>query len=421
MIKKISALVIALVLCLSVVVMPASAAGVELGSNDIAFALEWDKKSYSAGDTAVLSVYMDARDDLSLFTGSFAIGLNSAVINQTDNPIATVKANATTADWFRAYYKGADTQLSWLSSSVVNTHIKDDNTAEENALYDHYLKFTAAKDTTGGSHANTGVNNAGFGGDEFIANEPIITISFTIASDVPDSTVVRAAITSGTLTASTLNFTQTKWKYYSNPGSATTTTDIYGTAASGALEQADTTVTNGGDVVIGGAELAFTTWKQQIKFGVDKDGAYNNTFSARTFVEFTNFSEVFDDAPDALNTDDGDGLLEVGFVYKVGDFDETTAKNYIASATFGVGEGTETSVDGYTIDRHAYISTTAKAGGYVMGSTIVDIPDANKTTNVTVLAYAKYTTGGEPVYAYHPVSGTFETLYNTYKAQAFPG
>lgn len=382
MIKKISALVIALVLCLSVVVMPVSAAGVELGSNDIAFALKWDKTSYSAGDTAVLSVYMDARDDLSLFTGSFAIGLNSAVINQTDNPIATVKANATTADWFRAYYKGADTQLSWLSSSVVNTHIKDDNTAEENALYDQYLKFTAAKDTTGGSHANTGVNNAGFGGDEFIANEPIITISFTIASDVPDSTVVRAAITSGSLTASTLNFTQTKWKYYSNPGSATTTTDIYGTAASGALEQADTTVANGGTNVTIGAASIISPLSTQIRFNGPENGDTKAPFDVRTraTVSKADFAELLGvtDLAQFEATAKGKGTaLRVGFVYMAdsadGDYDEAAAK---AAAIAGED------APGYKVVDVSYIQ---RSGDNYVWTCFIAGPDY--TDGVNALAY----------------------------------
>lgn len=407
MIKKISALVIALVLCLSVVVMPVSAAGVELGSNDIAFALEWDKKSYSAGDTAVLSVYMDARDDLSLYTGSFAIGLNSAVINQTDNPIATVKAKATTADWFRKYYKGADTQLSWLSSSVANTHIKDDNTAEENALYDHYLKFTAAKDTAGGSHENTGANNAGFGGDEFIANEPIITISFTIASDVPDSTVVRAAITSGTLTASTLNFTQTKWKYYDNPGSATTTTDIYGTAASGALEQADTTVANGGNnVVIGGATttpVIINPLKGQMRYG-KADGTYD--VRALAYISGEDFDDVFKDKATA------EGMIkEVGFVFARGASITAPSMDEVKAL---VEEGT--AISGYTKKSVSTISTSIAAGKYTIACTVTGIPESAATSEKLIAAaYIVYEVDGETVYGYISEIQTinFNALYTS--------
>ena len=44
MVKKISAIFLALVLCLTAMVVPASAA-VELGDAQMAFSLEWDKES----------------------------------------------------------------------------------------------------------------------------------------------------------------------------------------------------------------------------------------------------------------------------------------------------------------------------------------------------------------------------------------
>lgn len=416
MVKKISAFILALALCLSVVVMPASAA-VELGDAQIAFSLEWDKPAYSAGDTAILSIYMDAQDDLSLATGSFIIGLSSSVFDPAVHTTDYLRANSTTDETFNSYYKAGDTNFSKLADTVA-TQVNSANTAEEQALYDWYVKFTAAKNTSG-SHPSVSTTKEGFYGSDFDPSTPILTVALTVKDDVADGTKVNAAITTGSVTKK-----QTAWKYYTDPGNATSAGNITADTTTGFnIAAADTTKTSG-DVVIGGAEeatLAMTTWKQQIKFGVDKDGVYNNTFSARTFVEFTNFSEVFDDAADALNTDDGDGLLEVGFVYKVGDFDEATAKGYVEAGVVAKDGPKEMTDDGYTVDRRAYVSTTAKAGGYVMGSTIADIPAADKTTNVTVLAYAKYTTGGEPVYVYHPVSGTFETLYNTYYSQAFPG
>ena len=237
MIKKISALFLALVLCLSVMVVPASAA-VELGSAQMAFSLEWDKESYSAGDTAVLSIYMDAADDLSLYTGSFVIGLNSAVISQDDNSLDDIRANSTIADWFAAYYKEGTTNLSWLATSV-SPKVDAANTAEEKALYDHYIKFTAARNSAG-SHENVANSKAGFGGDEFIADEPILTLSLVVAADVPDGTVLNAAMTSGSKTCSPV---QTTWKYYKNPGAATTTANI--TAANIDVSQTVATATVG--------------------------------------------------------------------------------------------------------------------------------------------------------------------------------
>ena len=80
MIKKISAIMLALLICLSVMILPTSAA-VELGDAQIAIALEWDKPYYNPGDTATLSIYVDAADDLSLYTGAITVGFNSSVIS----------------------------------------------------------------------------------------------------------------------------------------------------------------------------------------------------------------------------------------------------------------------------------------------------------------------------------------------------
>jgi hypothetical protein len=220
MIKKISAIILALVLCLSVMVVPASAA-VELGDAQISFSLEWDKESYSAGETAILSVYMDADDALSLATGSFLIGLNSAVFSPDVNTQDALREGSTTAEWFNAWYIDASLQTSILASTVV-PKVQAANTAEENELYDWYVKYTAGKNT-GGWHENTGTTKAGFNGYDFNPDEPIITYTLIVNEDVADGTAVNAAITSGSVKSTP---TQTAWKYYKNPGNATTTANV---------------------------------------------------------------------------------------------------------------------------------------------------------------------------------------------------
>ena len=221
MIKKISAIILALVLCISVMVVPASAA-VELGDAQIAFSIEFDKESYNAGDTAILSVYMDAEDSLSLATGSFLIGLSSDVFDPTAHTTADLKATGMNAEWFESYYTPASGGLSQLASTVV-PKVQAANTDEENELYDWYVKYTAGKNSAGGWHDSIGTTKDGFHGDEFIADEPIIQIVLTVRDDVPNGTVANAAITSGSLTSTPI---QTSWKYYKNPGNATTTASI---------------------------------------------------------------------------------------------------------------------------------------------------------------------------------------------------
>ena len=240
MVKKISAIFLALVLCLTALIVPVSAS-VELGDAQIAFSLEWDKDYYEAGDTAILSVYMDAADDLSLYTGSFLIGLNSTVFSQTDNSQADVRANSTVSDKFGSYWKDGSANISWLASTVA-PKVTAACTVEENELYDHYLKFTAARNSSG-SHENVANSYAGFGGDEFDPTEPIMTISLVVG-DVPDGTVVNAAIVSGGLTS---NPVQTSWKYFTGAGANKT-----GTVAAADFDVKNVVVNFSAESLLGG-------------------------------------------------------------------------------------------------------------------------------------------------------------------------
>ena len=225
MIKKISAIILALVLCLSVMVVPASAA-VELGDAQIAIALEWDKEYYNPGDIATLSIYVDAADDLSLYTGAITVGFNSSVISMDENPIDEVKASATTSDVFASYYKTADGNLAWFTTATLLSKLQAANTAEENEKFDTYLKFLVAKNTTGGWHENTGVNNAGFNGSDFDPNEPIVTYQLKISENAPMGAPIEAKVTTGSYSVATAAQNQTSWKYYKTPGSGTTTANI---------------------------------------------------------------------------------------------------------------------------------------------------------------------------------------------------
>ena len=237
MIKKISAIILALVLCLSVMVVPVSAA-VELGDAKIAISLEFDKESYSAGETAYLSVYVDAADDLSLYTGGFVIGVNSAIISPDDNTQDYLRENSTMSETFNSYYKDPSTQFAWLAATVV-PKLQAANTAEENALYDQYIKFNAGKNT-GGWHENTGTTKAGFNGSDFDPEEAILVIPLIIADGVADGTELKVGITSGSTVCSPV---QTSWKYYTTPGEATKTANIAATDFN--LSQATVTATIG--------------------------------------------------------------------------------------------------------------------------------------------------------------------------------
>lgn len=396
MIKKISAVVLALVLCLSVIVVPASAVKAELGSGKMAFALEWDKASYSAGDTAYLSVYMNAEEATPLFTGSFLIGLNSSVFTQADNPIATVKANATTSDLFASYWKDAATNLSWLASTVV-TRVQGANTEAENALFDQYLKFTAAKNIAG-SHANAGNNKDGFYGSEF-TDEPIMTIALKVAADIPDGTAVNAAITSGSTTCSPA---QTAWKYYSNPGNATTAANI--AAADFNIANATATATVG---EVASSIVKFS--KAQIRFqgiGADKDKTnYKNAFDVRTVAAISqaDFNATFTDEANAKAK-----ITDFGFVYaaksNVADFSVDTAK--------AVAEGG--SAENYVKKSVTYMQHAGDGADYIFTCLIENIDDIDETKadGVNCLAYVCF--DGTYYYFDAAASVDFGALYNTH-------
>lgn len=407
MIKKISAIALALVLCLSVVVLPASAADLELGDASIAFSLKWDKESYSAGDTAYLSVYMDAADDLALFTGSFIIGLNSSVFSQTDNPIATVKENAVGSELFESYWKSPTTNLSWLASTVV-PRVQAQNTADENALYDQYLKFTAAKNING-THANAGNNMDGFYGSEFDPTEPIMTIALKVSDTVADGTAVNAAITSGSLKCTPV---QTTWKYYNNPGSASTATNV----AAAAFDVSQTVVS----ASIGAAEKVYedsivSYWKDQIKFDANEDESYAGTFSVRhlAVIPAADWESNFGTDEDA-QAEGTKNITDIGFIFAQGAaFDKDEAANWLEA---GANDNS------FTKKSVGFVSTGMKGqeGNYVYSVTITGISDKN--AELSSLGYVAWTDAdGAEHYSYFETvaTETFTELYDTYYSQQF--
>lgn len=401
MIKKISALVLALMLCLSVVVMPASAAGVELGDADIAFALEWDKSSYNAGETAYLSVYMDAKDDLSLYTGSFAIGLNSNVFTQADNDIDTIRANVQEDEVFFSIYKSTASQLAWLATTVV-PKVQAANTDKENELYDQYLKFSAAKNTSG-SHENANNNKDGLRGSDLDPTVPIMVIALKVADDIADGTVVRAAITSGTVNSSPV---QTTWKYYKTPGTGTTTASLSTTQVAAGIPQADTTVTNGNDVVIGAASIV-NPLKGQMRYGKEA-----GTYDVRALAVITgeDFTTTFGDIATAKSR-----ITEIGFVFasgsNVAEPSMDTVKDVIASCANGESK------DGYYKKTISQISTAIQTDDYVFSCIVTGVSneDAQKNSLVAV-GYILYTDkDGNPQEAYYTEAQTIK-FADYYKA-----
>lgn len=406
MIKKISAVVLALVLCLSVIVVPVSALDLADGMN-VAFELKWDKEYYSAGETATLSVYMKVTDDMQLGTGSILIGLNSAQISQADNTISDIKDKAVASDLWNSFWKDpASSTVSWLPSAMVS-QVQAANTETENALYDHYMKIVIARNTTGGWHENATTLKYGLPGADINAladaDEPIISFSYVVAADVADGTALNAAITEGSVNAKTA---QTAFKYIKAPG-ASTTANVATTAFDVTAATATATI---GEAT---PELTIVKDKTQINFDPDQNGYYEGTFAIRQFVEFDNLLDVFGTPAEAKDGADGTGLTEVGFVYA------TTDKYNKTDALAVIDDNTESGTYGaYTLDNDAYISTTAKAGSYVMGYTVKNISD--KSVSLTILAYAKYEVNGKEAIATKEIAGDYSDIYSTYESKIPP-
>ncbi len=152
--------------------------------------------------------------------------------------------------------------------------------------------------------------------------------------------------------------------------------------------------------------------KDQIRYQVNEDGIYAGTFDYRTIVELKNFDNLFDSVDDAVDTSDGDGLLEAGFIFNRGEsINLETAKAQISG-----GEKFYTQVN------NSYISTSTITGKYVMACLVKDIPDADKESYLSTVGYVIYMQNGVTKYALFRTVRTsnFVTLYDKYFTQAFP-
>lgn len=186
----------------------------------INFELKWDKEKYLPGETAQLSIYMNVANSLSLGNGAITIGLDSNTVLQDDNSAIDIKTSMITSELYESFWKISPT-MAWQTAVVVSK-IQNANTQEENEVYDQYLKILFTKNTAG-SHENATNTKNGIYGYEFNIDEPIMTLSFVVSSDVAFGTPLNAAITSGTILGKPVC---TYFKYYVDPGNATTTANV---------------------------------------------------------------------------------------------------------------------------------------------------------------------------------------------------
>lgn len=394
MVKKISAILLALVLCLSVMVFPASAAA-ELNGTQVAYALEWDKEYYEAGDTATLYLYLAVQDDIPLEYGLITIGLNSAFISPDDN----VPAECVTAsDVCASYYKALDESNTAQSTSTYQTRIEGQNTAEENATYDWYLRIALNKNASG-DHPNCSNNKDGLYGSEIDPTVPFITYTFTVADGVVDGSVIPAAITSGSAKCSPA---QLQFKYYNSPGTGTGKGTIAAAQLDVSAAVAEATV---------GTPSIISALNPQIRFnGLETNGAGSANFDVRTratvskadFAEVLGVSEAELEATAKASTD-----LRVGFVYMAtsnGEFNIETAK--------AAAQNPAAAAKNYFVKDVTYVQ---RSGDNYVWTCLLTYEDGMYSNGVSALPYIIC---GEEVHFLDAVTPvTFSTLYGTYYSQ----
>ena len=414
MIKKISAIVLALVLCLSVVVLPVSAGfadDYELPAGaSYAFKVELDKEFYSAGDTATVSIYFVGDPDIEFGAGAVVIGVNTAIFNATDNTANTIKSSSTSSDAYSSFYKAASSSTWSYLTSTTNTNYKKINqnsTAEENAMYNAYVKLVIARNLNG-DHYNAGSNVNGIPGSELSSlDEPIVTFQLKVASDVADGTAVNVGIPSGAYTSAAK---QSYFNIYSDAGNSNTTTGLY----DGAF---DATAGTKVQATIGAAtpSVAIAQGKDGIMFNKDASGAYANSIRVRTKAEI-NAAEL-QAAVGATANDDVEGyIVEAGFVFAASSvaFNIDTAK--------AVAEGG--SAAGYTKKNVSYIMNDETNSKYVY-TCLIEVQDADiASADFNTFAYIALDfdkDGAADMYYYYDAANDIssKTLFNTFNDRAW--
>lgn len=407
MIKKISAIVLALVLCLSVVVVPVSAYDYTLASgSEVAYIVELDKEYYSAGDTVTVNIYLYGKEGLEFGTGALVIGMNSAIFDMSENDVANIKETGVGGDAMASWYKDVpNASWAWQTNATILNNISANNTEEENAMFDQYLKITLAKNTSG-THENIGSNKNGIPTEDINADTdagiPFIQIQLKVRDDVADGTAVNVGIPTGPMAK---NYTY--MNYYKNPGSATTV--VKTTAATS--EVVFSTTAKIGEEPAEIIPLQLSHWKNQIRFDTYKDGTYSGTFDGRILMSIDNFDEVFETVANAETK-----VIDAGFIFAKST--NGTAMD-AATAQAQVEGGAAT----YSQVKNAFVSTAFSEKDYVMSCMIENVKDADKATvSLSAMAYVVYTdANGKTAYAYSPVvTSTFEELYNNNFSTAFP-
>ena len=407
MVKKVSAILLALVLCFSVVALPASAAGFDAGytvpsGKKVAYKVTLDKETYNPGDTAIVSIYVQAESAAVFGAGAFALGLNSAIFTQTDNPVATIKAASTGNATYTSFYKEPKNSV-WAYVSGKNlTKITSNNTSEENGLYDEYLKITIARNQTG-SHANAGALNNGLPATEVNAEtEPYIQFPLKVSESATPGSTITIGVTTGSITG-----VQTYYKLFNDPGNSTAATNT--TVATTDLTYATATAT------VAAAGPAVAKSKAEVKMTPNSATTVEDAFSFRVTSKITDadWDAYFANSADSTATNNA--IKSVGFVAYKGTtgFNLDTAK--------AVAQGT-TSAEGYDVATTDYIQKVNDTSDAYFGCRL-EITSAATRSDVTYVAFVQYRdASGNIAYAFYDaeqqalLNTNYDTIVSNYLA-----
>ncbi|MBO5943868.1 MAG: hypothetical protein J6Q50_01065 [Clostridia bacterium] len=150
-------------------------------------------------------------------------------------------------------------------------------------------------------------------------------------------------------------------------------------------------------------ELSVSWFKNQIRFDLDKEGVYANQFDYRIVGQFDNFEEIFADLNDAKAK-----ITDVGYVF-------TNSEVMDVEAAKAQVEGGEVV---YSQVKDCYVSTTFEGTDYAFACFVSNIADtdANKAATLYGLGYVIYENAdGETAYAYYDATLNVGALYNQYK------
>lgn len=372
MIKKISALLLALVLCVTAVVMPVSA--LESGKT-VGYRIELDADSYTAGSKVTVKLYMEFAEDKEWGAGSVIFGMSDVFVESqgatsTSYMIDEIKSTVTHNDVFTSTYKTPAENATWAwvtASTIVNNCIN--NSSE--ATYEKFLKLTVAKNT-GGSHEYAGSTKNGLTGAELNADtEPYVSFQLTLAEDLAAGTEILVGIPSGSLQGS-----YSYMQYYTNPGSSTAGTKIK--AADCDLTQAVATATVGAATIV-------NPLKGQMRYG-----ATAGTYDVRALAVITgaDFTATFGSIADAKTK-----IKDIGFVFASGS--NITAPSMEAVAAL-VENGT--AITGYKKVPISQISTAISTGNYVFSCIVTDIPaEAAQSDKLIAIGYVAWDSDADGV------------------------